>query len=136
LRRCLDRLSYAVDLVGAQVVHEDDVALAQRRHEHLLDIGEERWPIERAVDDIWRGEAVAAKRRDHRQRLPVSVRNLGDQSLAEGSAPIAAHHLGRHCRLVEEHQSRRFEGRLLRLQCSTCRSNVRTILLGGVQSFF
>ena len=29
-------------------------SLAQRRRENLLDIGEERWPIHRAVDDIGR----------------------------------------------------------------------------------
>src|SRR5664279_1832002 len=38
-----DRLAYAVDLVGAQVIHEDDIAFAQRRHEHLLNIAKKRW---------------------------------------------------------------------------------------------
>src|SRR6516162_8847999 len=37
----LDRLASAGDLVSAQVVHEDDVALAQGRREDLLDISQE-----------------------------------------------------------------------------------------------
>jgi hypothetical protein len=39
-----DRMANAVDLVGAQVIHEDDIAFAQRRREDLLNISEERWP--------------------------------------------------------------------------------------------
>src|SRR5947209_20499760 len=36
---CLDGFAHALDLVGAQVVHEDDVALVQRWDKNLLDIG-------------------------------------------------------------------------------------------------
>jgi hypothetical protein len=32
----------------------------------LLDIGEKREIVERAVEDRWRGEALHAQRRDHR----------------------------------------------------------------------
>src|SRR5665213_374228 len=55
-----DRLANAVDLVGAQVIHEDDIAFAQRGREHLLNISEERWPIHRAVNDIRRRQAIDA----------------------------------------------------------------------------
>src|SRR6266851_9752306 len=55
-----DRLADAVDLVGAQVIHEDDMALAQRRRENLLNISEERWPIHRTVNDIRRRQAIDA----------------------------------------------------------------------------
>ena len=55
-----DRLANAVDLVGAQVIHEDDIAFAQRRRENLLNVSEERWPIHRTVNDTRRRQAIDA----------------------------------------------------------------------------
>ena len=78
----LDRLARTFNLVGAQVVHEHGVAFAQRRREDLLDIGEERWPVHRAVDDIGRSEAIDAQGSNERQRLPVAVRDIRDETLA------------------------------------------------------
>jgi len=40
---------------------KNDVALFQRRHEHLLDIGEKGLPIHGAVDHVRRGHAVDAQ---------------------------------------------------------------------------
>jgi len=37
----LDCFVHALDPVGAQVVHEHGIAIAQRRREYLLDVGEE-----------------------------------------------------------------------------------------------
>lgn len=45
-------------------------------------------------------------------------------------------HLRRDRRLVDEHEARRIEARLLGLQLGARGGYVRTILLGGVQSFF
>src|SRR5271170_2707338 len=45
-------------------------------------------------------------------------------------------HLRRDRRLVDEHEARRIETRLLGLQPGARSGYVRTILLGGVQSFF
>ena len=45
-------------------------------------------------------------------------------------------HLGCDRRLVDEHEARRIETRLLGLQLGARSGYVRTILLGGVQSFF
>ena len=47
-----------------------------------------------------------------------------------------AHHLGRDRRLVDEDQTRRSQRRLLGLQLGAGGGDIRTILLGGVQSFF
>ena len=51
-------------------------------------------------------------------------------------APVVADHLGRDRRLVDEHEARRIERRLLGLQLGARGSDIRTILFGGVQSFF
>ena len=45
-------------------------------------------------------------------------------------------HLGRNRRLVNEDQARRIKLGLLSLQLGTRCSDIRTILFGGVQSFF
>jgi hypothetical protein len=45
-------------------------------------------------------------------------------------------HLGRNRRLVDEDEARRVKLGLLELQLGTRCSDIRTILFGGVQSFF
>ena len=51
------------------------------------------------------------------------------------SAPRCRTDLGRNRRLVDEDEARRIELGLLDLQLGTRRSDIRTILFGGVQSF-
>ena len=49
---------------------------------------------------------------------------------------MVADHLRRDRRLVDEDKARRNELALLGLQCGARGGDIRTILLGGVQSFF
>ncbi len=51
-------------------------------------------------------------------------------------APKVANHLRRDRGLVDEHETRCFELGLLGFQFRAGRRDIRTILLGGVQSFF
>jgi hypothetical protein len=44
----------------SHIVHEDDVALLERWHEHLLDVGAKCGTIHRAVDHVGCGYAVDA----------------------------------------------------------------------------
>jgi hypothetical protein len=132
----LDGLANPGDLVGAQVVHEDGVALAQGRRQDLLDISQGRRAIHRAVDDIGRREAIDAERGDKRQRLPVAVGHAGDEALTARRSPVVPGHLGRDRGLVDEDEAWGTQLGLLGLQCSTLGGDVRPILLGGVQSFF
>ena len=133
---CLDRFAHAIDLVGAQVVHEDDVVFVERRCKNLLDIGEERRAIHGAVDDVGRSDAIDAQRGNERHRLPMAMRHLRNQALAARTAPVVADHLGGDRCLIDEDETRCFEGRLLGFQLGTCGGDIRTILFGGVQSFF
>ena len=73
---------------------------------------------------------------DERQRLPVTVWHAGDQPLAARAAAIVTDHFRRDRGLVNEHQARCLERRLLSFQRSARSRNIRPILLGGVQSFF
>jgi hypothetical protein len=110
--------------VGGQVVHEHSVALAQRRYQHLLDIGEEGGSIHRAVNGVGRREAIDAKSRDKRQRLPMPVRYTRDEALR------------RDRRLIYKDKAPRIENGLLGFELRACGGDVRTILLGGAQRFF
>ena len=132
----LDRLSGAGDLVSAQVVHEDDVALAQGRYQNLFDISQERRPIHRTVDDIGRRKAVDAQRCNKRQRLPVTVWHARNEALTARRTSIMPDHLRRDRGLVDKDEARRPQLGLFGFQRSALRSNVRPILLGGVQCFF
>ena len=67
---------------------------------------------------------------------PVAMRGLGQQSLPDGAAAAAAHHVGGEAGLVNEVEPRDIESRLLLLPSVPRRFDVWPILLGGVQSFF
>ena len=59
-----------------------------------------------------------------------------NEALAARGTPVVTDHLRRHRRLIDEHEARRTELGLLGLQLRARGRDVRTILLGGVQSFF
>jgi hypothetical protein len=128
-----DRFPHSLDLVGAQIVHEYDITLPQCRCQHLLDIGEERRPIHRAVDDIGRREAIDAQRSDKGQRFPMAVRYIPDEAYPARGESVVPDHLRRCRRLINKHVTPRIEDRLLGLQHGACSGDVRTILLGGAQ---
>ena len=88
--------------VHGQVVEDHDIAGAQRRDEDLLDVGEKRRIVERAVKDGWRVEAAHAQRRDHRVRLPVAARRVVAEPQAARAAPIASQQVGGDPRFVDE----------------------------------
>jgi len=102
----------------------------------LLDIGEERRSIHRAVDDIGCREAIDAQGSDQRQSFPVAVRHAGDKALAARRTPVVPDHLCRDRGLVDEDEARRIELGLLGFERGALCGNIRTILLGGVQGFF
>jgi hypothetical protein len=64
------------------------------------------------------------------------MRHLRHEALSARRAPVVSDHLGRDRRLVDEHQAQRIEARLLGSQLGARGSDVRPILLGGVQRFF
>ena len=133
----LDRLAHAGDPMCSHIVHEDDVALLKRWHEHLLDVGEESGAIHRAVDHVGRGYAVDAQGRNERQRLPMSVRHLVvDQALSDRCATVEPCNLRRYRSLVDENETGGIELGLLSLQRLSRGRDVRPILLTRMEDFF
>jgi hypothetical protein len=50
----------AFTLVTAEIVDDDNVAGLERRHQNLLDIGEEAFAVDRSIDHAGSIDAVAA----------------------------------------------------------------------------
>jgi len=57
---CRDGFPHASDLVRGDIVRHDNVSRRKRRRQDLLDIGQKRRPIERAIDRHGRVYAVKA----------------------------------------------------------------------------
>jgi hypothetical protein len=102
----------------------------------LLDTGEEGGSIHGAVDGAVRREAIDAKCGDKRQRLPMPVRYTPDEALPPRGASAVPDHLRRDRRLIDKIKAPRIENALLGFELGACGGDVRTILLGGAQSFF
>jgi hypothetical protein len=74
--------------VAGEAVHDDGVAGAQLRDEHLGQIGLEGIAVDRPVEDPRRDEAAQGQRADEGRRLPMPVRYADPQPLAT-RAPTA-----------------------------------------------
>jgi len=98
----------------------------------LLDIGEERRSVHRAVDAIGCRHPIDAQGCYQRWVFPVPVRHAGDKTLAARGTPVVPDHLRRDPGLVDEDETRRIELGLLGSEGGALGSNVWTILLGGV----
>ena len=77
-----------------------------------------------------------AQRRYERERLPVAMGNLVDQSLSDRRATAESRHLRRYRSLVDENETGGIELGLLSLQRLSRGRDVRPILLTRMEDFF
>lgn len=133
--RCFDGLSNSGDLVGAQIVHDDDVAGRQGRRQNLLDIGEELFAVDGAVEDTGRCDAVAAQSGQESRGLPMSEGRVSDQPLAFFASAIAGRHVGRSPGLVDNQPSR-IEAWLRFAPIGASGLDISPALLGGAKRLF
>ena len=134
--RRFDRLAHAWNLVRRQVVHDDDIIDAQCRRQHLLDIGDERCSIHRAIKNEGRGQRIDPEAGDESGRFPMAVRNFPKTSLPAWRATIAPRHVRACPGFIEEYEACCIEVRLLGLPFASRLGDVRTVLLGRVHGFF
>jgi hypothetical protein len=125
----LDPRADAADLVGRQVAHDDDVAGAEARGEHVADPGAEGPAVHRAVDDHRRRHAPEAQRGDEGGGLPVAVRDRRPTPSAAGRAPAQPRHPGAGAGLVDEDKAARVELGLRLELGQPSRLNIRALLL-------
>jgi len=136
---CADRADQAADslaLVATEIVDNDDVALAEGRQKHLLDIGQEAAAIDRAVDDAGGIDPIAPEGCQEGHGPPAALRHLGEQLLPTRRPAAQARHVGLGPGLIDEDQPCRIKSALVGLPASAPVRDVGSILLGGEQRFF
>ena len=77
-------------LVDREIVEHDDIASAQRGHEHLLDVGAERGVVDRPVEHGGRGQFRGAQGRDDGVRLPMAAGRVIANPCSAQAAGVAA----------------------------------------------
>ena len=103
--RRFDPLVRFLPLVARQIVHDDDIALAQLRREDALDIGLEGESVDRPVQHERRDQAACRQAGDDGRRFPVAVRNADPQALAAAAAAVGSGHVCGCPGLVDEHET-------------------------------
>jgi hypothetical protein len=102
----LDHLPDGGRLVGAEIVHNYDVAGLERADELLFDIGAEALAVDRPIEDARSGKPVTAQRAQKGQRAPVTVRSKGAQPFASLPPAAQRRHVGLDPGLVDRRGSR------------------------------
>ena len=98
----LDRGLHLGLLMHRQVIEDDDVAGSEGRHQDLLDVGEERRIVDRAIEDGRGVETVDPQRRHHGVGLPMAVGRVVAQPHAARAATVPADQISRDARLIDE----------------------------------
>jgi hypothetical protein len=132
----LDEGAHLGDLVGGQVVHDDEVAGSERRDQALLQPGQKDVAIHRPVEDIGRCDSVVAEARHEGCRLPIAVGRPSDQPFAAFATPAQAGHRRVRSGLVDEDDFVRIKRGLIALPDFAGQSHVGAQLLGCVKAFF
>src|SRR6516162_2631398 len=102
----------------------------------LPHIGHESWSIDRSVDDHRDHHLVMPQGSDECDRLPCSLRNMADQSLATRATSPETDHIDAGRSLIDKHQSRRIKKALLPDPAPPRSRHVCSVLLGCPQAFF
>ena len=89
-------------LVHREVIEDDDIARAQRRHEDLLDVGEKRRVVERTIEDGCGGEPVDAQGGDDGVRLPMAARRVIPQPHTPRAPSVPAYEIRRDAGFIDE----------------------------------
>ncbi len=130
-----DRRLHGGLCVNRQIVEDDHIAGLERRHQHLLDVGEERGIIERAGEDGRGAEPGDAQGGDDGVRLPMATRGGVAQPDAFGTPAIAPNQIGRDPGLIDKVKLAGVPQRLPDLPPPPSRGHVRPALLVGVYRF-
>lgn len=102
----------------------------------MFDIGFEYFTGHWTVKHKRRGNTIMSQRCDECDGFPVPMRHLLDEPLTLRRPAIEACDRGRDAGFIDEDKPFRVEPRLLLLQGLTRGGDVRSVLLGGPQTFF
>lgn len=95
----------------AEIIHNDDIAGLQCRHQHRLDIGAEALAVDRPVDDAGRDDTLMS---DGRRKVMVRQWPCGPER--EPTPPaMGTRHVGLCPRLIDEDETSRIDFKLVPL---------------------
>ena len=121
--------------MGWKVVYHHHVAALERRCQALLDVSHEGCSVDWPVENHRCHHLVMSQSRYERDRLPFSLRNMADQSLATRATSPETDHIDAGRSLIDKHQSRRIKKALLSNPTAPRSRYVRSMLLGCPQAF-
>ena len=122
--------------VHREVVEHDDVASMQRRHQHLLDVGQEAQIIDGAVEHGRRTQTVRPQPHDDGVGLPVPAGRVIVDALAPQTPTIAAEQVRRDAAFIEKDVLAHVAERQPVLPAAPFSRDVGPPLLVGVDRFF
>ena len=122
--------------VHGQVIEDDDVAGAQRGHQHLLDVGQKTGIVGGAVEYGRRAQPVRPQPQDDRVGLPVPAGRVIAESLAPKTPTIAAKQVRRDAAFIEKEVLPHIAERQPVPPAASLRRDVGPPLLVGVDRFF
>jgi hypothetical protein len=93
-RRALTASRTAFPLCDPRLSSTTNVIALEGRNEELFYVGQKALAIDGAVEQAGRLDAVVAQSGEEGRRLPVAVRNLGDEPSAARRPAVEAAHVG------------------------------------------
>jgi len=131
-----DELAHGFAFVAAEIVDDDDLTGAKRRHEDVLDIDPEALAVDRTFNKPWRVDAVVAQRGEKSHRLPAAMWDLGIQPVAARRPPPERGHVGPGPGLVDEDQALRLNAILIPCPLGPPPRDIGTIAFASHHAFF
>jgi len=123
-------------VVDGEVIEHHHIAGSQRRHQDLLDVGDEAGRVDGPIEDRRRRHPVGAQGGDHGMRLPMPARGVIVQPGAAWTPPIAAEEIGGYPTLIEKDVLPRVSDRQPCPPVAPLSGDVGPPLLVGVYGFF
>ena len=131
----LDSPPDAGDLVGPEIVGNDDVAGLQGRHQDLVDVGAEALAIDRAVEDPRCGQPRDPQRGEKRAGLPAPAGGVVVDARATRCPAVPPKQIGGAAGFVQQHEVGDVPGRRRRVPRDPRGRDVRPIVFGRADRF-
>ena len=132
----LDSPPDAGDLVGPEVVGNDDVAWLQSRHQDLVDVSAEALAIDCAVEDPRCGQPCDPPRGENRAGLPAPAGGVVVDARATRCPAVPPKQIGGAAGFVQKHEVGDVPGRRRRVPRDPRCRDVRPIVFGRADRFF
>lgn len=122
--------------MAGEIVHDDDVAGRERGTQLLLDPSREGCSVDRLIEDERSIDPVAAQGGDEGHRLPVAIRHLGIEPLADRRPTAKRCHVGLGPGLIDEDEAPGVRSGLILLPLLAPPGDLWAQLFGRQHAFF